>query len=186
MLASRQIPHAIVPVRERFLDRKTRQFSPAEYKKAIGEFTQLSEEDYREFQRDELVAERMRDLIMSRVRVSEGEAFDAFAQKETTAKVKYVKFAPNYYVSRSVDRSQKAIDTWAEKNVVDIEKDLEARKPHLADGCRQVSQNPGARREDRDRRREEGPRATRSRRRRRGSRAARPSPTWRARSAITW
>jgi hypothetical protein len=186
MLASRQIPHAIVPVRERFLDRKTRQFSPAEYKKAIGEFTQLSEEDYREFQRGRarrrayagphhVSRARQRRGGLRRVRPKrddrEGEV------RQVRAELLRVPLGrPIAEGDRHLGREERRRHREGPRGA------QAAPRGRLPAG----EPDPGARREDRDRRREEG-RARQDRGGEGAARgAARPSPTWRARSAITW
>ncbi len=122
-----------------FLDKKTQKFSAEAYKKTVTELTRLSETDYREFQRAELVAARMRSLIMARVRISEGEAQDDFNAEKSTAKVKYLRLRPSFYRDRAIDQSDAVVNAWAEKNGGEIDKALEERKKELGGECRDVS-----------------------------------------------
>jgi peptidyl-prolyl cis-trans isomerase D len=122
-----------------FLDKKTQKFSAEAYKKTVTELTRLSETDYREFQRAELVAARMRSLIMARVRISEGEAQDDFNAEKSTAKVKYLRLRPAFYRDRAIDQSEAVVAAWAEKNGGEIDKALEERKKELGGECRDVS-----------------------------------------------
>lgn len=138
-IANQQIVRAIVPQGAAYIDKKTNAFSPEAYKKAITARTGLSEEEFREYQRSEIVAERMREIIMSRVRVSESEAFDGYSAEEATAKVKFVRFHPRFYAMRQLDRTRPAMDAWADKNAAEIDKDFTARKAQMVEGCREVS-----------------------------------------------
>ncbi|MBL8743657.1 MAG: peptidylprolyl isomerase, partial [Myxococcales bacterium] len=122
-----------------FVDKKTQRFSAEAYKKTVTELTRLSESDYREYQRAELIAARMRSLIMARARISEGEALDDFNAEKTTAKIKFLRLRPGFYRDRAIDQSDKAVDAWAEKNAGDIDKALEERKKELGGECRDVS-----------------------------------------------
>lgn len=122
-----------------FVDKKTQKFSAEAYKKTVTELTRLSETDYREYQRAELVAARMRALIMARVRISEAEAQDDFNAEKSTAKIKYLRLRPAFYRDRAIDQSDSVVNAWTEKNAGDIDKALEERKKELGGECRDVS-----------------------------------------------
>ena len=66
-------------------DRKTKKFDTAAYEKQVRTIAKMSPTDFREYQRDELVAARMRDLIKARARVGESEAFTQFSREKSTA-----------------------------------------------------------------------------------------------------
>jgi peptidyl-prolyl cis-trans isomerase D len=119
-------------------DRKTKKFDLKQYEKETRTVSQMSPTDFREFQRKELIASRMRDLVKSRVRVSEAEAFDQFSYERSTATVDYVKLERGFYADVVLDRSDKAIDAWADKHKDEIDKVWEARKPQIGDECRQL------------------------------------------------
>jgi peptidyl-prolyl cis-trans isomerase D len=119
-------------------DRKTKKFDLKQYEKETRTVSQMSPTDFREFQKKELVASRMRDLVKSRVRVSEAEAFDQFSYERSTATVDYVKLERGFYADVVLDRSDKAIESWADKHKDEIDKVWEARKPQLGDECRQL------------------------------------------------
>ncbi|MFO0552284.1 MAG: peptidylprolyl isomerase [Polyangiaceae bacterium] len=125
-------------LRNEFLDKKTKKFSPEQYKKAIAQLTRLSEVEFRDFQKEEIIASRMRDLIMSRVQISETEARDEFIAEKSTAKVRYVKLHPGFYVDRAVDRSEKAVSAWAASHEDNISKAFDARKKELGQECREA------------------------------------------------
>lgn len=119
-----------------FLDKKTNQFSPDLYRRNVTEVTHLSETDFRDHQRLELVAARMRDIIRGRVHISESEAKDGWLRHKTTATIKYVKIERKWVVTHLLDRSDKAIADWSEKNKAEVDKLFESRKASYTGECR--------------------------------------------------
>lgn len=119
-----------------FTDKKTNAFSPEVYRRNVNEITRLSETDFREHQHQELVAMRMRDLIRSRVRISESEAKDRYLHHRTTETVKYVLLQKKWVRDHLLDRSDKAVEAWAEKNKEEVDKLFDSRKAQFAGECR--------------------------------------------------
>jgi peptidyl-prolyl cis-trans isomerase D len=117
-------------------NRQTKKFDLKQYEKETRAMSQMSPTDFRAFQRKELLAARMRDLIKSRVRVSDDEAFDQFAYERSTATVDYVRLERSFYADVALDQSPKAIDAWAEKHKDEIDKIWEARKAQIGPECR--------------------------------------------------
>lgn len=126
----------MVNYREHFLDRKTKKFSADVYKRIVTELTYLSETDFREYQKQELIAARMRDLIKERVRISEAEAFDQFAREKQDVTVRFVKLEPAYFAQHVVDGSAAAVSAWADKHQEDVSKAFDAHKKDYEGGCR--------------------------------------------------
>ncbi len=139
-LPAKAPPHlpTMVNYREAFLDRKTKKFSPETYKRTVTELTYLSETDFREYQKAELIASRVRDLVRERVRVSESEAKDQFAREKATTTVKFVKLEPAWFAQKVVDMSDAAIEAWASKNQDQIKKAFAAQKKQYEGGCREA------------------------------------------------
>jgi len=117
---------------------KTKRFEQKIYEKNVRSLTRLSPEDFRAFQRNEIVAARMRDLIRSRVRVSEDEAFEQYSRDKSTVTLDYVRFDRRFYADLVVDMSQKAVDAWAESHKDEVDKVWESRKPQILPECRNV------------------------------------------------
>ena len=115
---------------------KTKTFDVKTYDKTIRNITKLSPADYREFQREEMVAARMRDLIRSRVHVSEAEGYDDYARRKSTLTLSYLELDRNFFADLFVDPSQKLVDDWAARNADEINKTYEAKKSQLGDECR--------------------------------------------------
>ncbi|WP_437650141.1 peptidylprolyl isomerase [Sorangium sp. So ce362] len=123
----------------RYLDvrnRQTKKFDSKQYEKQIRNITKMSPTDFRETQRKELVAARMRDLIRARVRVGESEAFEQFSREKSTRTLGYVRFDRRFYSDLIVDTSEKAIQAWADVNKEELDKTWEGRKAHYLPECR--------------------------------------------------
>jgi peptidyl-prolyl cis-trans isomerase D len=117
-------------------NRQTKKFDSKAYEREVRVLTQLSPPEFREFQRQEILAERMRDLIRSRAHVSEAEAFNFYTREKSTAVVGYIKLDARFYADMVADTSQKAIDAWAEKNKELVDKTWETRKSSYLPECR--------------------------------------------------
>jgi peptidyl-prolyl cis-trans isomerase D len=115
---------------------KTNAFDTKMYDKEVRAWTKLSPSDFREFQREEMIAARMRDLIRSRVHIAEAEAHAEYSRVKATSTVSYLKLSRNFYADLVVDPSQKAVDDWAAKNTDELNKAFESRKSQYKDECR--------------------------------------------------
>lgn len=117
-------------------NRQTKKFDSKQYEREVRVMTQLSPPEFRDFQRQELIAERMRDLIRSRAIVTEPEAYAFYARDKTTSVVSYVKLDARFYADLVADKDQKAIDAWAEKNKELVDKTWDGRKAQFMPECR--------------------------------------------------
>ncbi|MCC6557679.1 MAG: peptidylprolyl isomerase [Polyangiaceae bacterium] len=115
---------------------KTKKFDNKSYEREVRTWAKMSPPDFRDFQRKELIAARMRDLIRARVRVGENEAFDQFSREKSTRTIDYVRFDRRFYADLIVDASDKAVDAWAFANKDELDKTWEARKPQFLPECR--------------------------------------------------
>ncbi|WP_437727947.1 peptidylprolyl isomerase [Sorangium sp. So ce861] len=137
----RQVGYAL-SLREdltRYLDvrnRQTKKFDSKQYEKQIRAITKMSPTDFRDYQRKELVAARMRDLIRARVRVGENEAFEQFSREKSTRTLSYVRFDRRFYSDLVVDTSEKAVQAWADANKEELDKAWEGRKAQYLPECR--------------------------------------------------
>ncbi|AKT41396.1 peptidylprolyl isomerase [Chondromyces crocatus] len=118
------------------LDRKTKKFDKKRYERDVRLMTKLSPSDFRDFQKRELVASRMRDLIRARVRVSEDEAYQTFARERSTRTIDYVRFDRRFYADLVVDASPTAVQAFADQNKDELDKVWEARKSQYLPECR--------------------------------------------------
>lgn len=133
--AQEGVPQALV-VPMNVENRQTKLFDRKAYEREVRARTQLSEQEFREHQRRELIAERMRDLIRSRAHVSEPEAYAFYAREKSTSVVSYVKLDGRFYEDLVADTSPKVIEAWAAKNTELIDKTWDGRKSQYVPECR--------------------------------------------------
>ncbi|WP_437759240.1 peptidylprolyl isomerase [Sorangium sp. So ce1389] len=123
----------------RYLDvrnRQTKKFDSKQYERQVRNITKMSPTDFREYQRKELIAARMRDFVRARVRVGENEAFEQFSREKSTRALSYVRFDRRFYSDLIVDTSEKAIQAWADANKEELDKTWEGRKAQYLPECR--------------------------------------------------
>jgi peptidyl-prolyl cis-trans isomerase D len=120
---------------------KTKAFDTKTYEKTVRVMTKLSPPDFREFQREEMIAARMRELIRSRVHVADAEGYENYSLRKSTVTLTYVHLDRNFYADLYVDQSQKAVDEWAAKNAEEINKAWESRKSQFEGGECRVSKH---------------------------------------------
>lgn len=117
-------------------DRKTKKFDTKAYEREVRTIVRMSPTDFREFQRRELIASRMRDLVRARVKISEGEAKTQFQREKSTATIDYVRFDRRFYADLVVDGSDKAVEAWTSAHKEDVDKAWEGRKSQFLPECR--------------------------------------------------
>lgn len=117
-------------------NRQSKKFDIKQYDKEIRTITKMSQSDFREYQRKELIAARMRDVVRSRVRVGENEAFDQFSREKSTRTLDDVRFDRRFYADLVVDTSEKAVQAWADSNKEELDKTWEGRKEKYLPECR--------------------------------------------------
>lgn len=117
-------------------DRKTKKFDAKTAEKDIRMRTRLSATEFREYQKQELIAHRMRELIKERVRVGENEAFEQFSREKSTAALDLIRLDRRFYLDLVVDQSPAKIEEWESKNKEEIDKVWEGRKSQFLPECR--------------------------------------------------
>jgi peptidyl-prolyl cis-trans isomerase D len=119
-------------------DPKTGEFDYEKYKRWVSRMSNKTLADFREYQKAEIVAARVRALVRSRVRVSETEAYDKFARDNEKVVVEYVKLERSYYKDHVIDRSDAAVSKWAEENKKEVDEAWGSRKDSYLPECRSV------------------------------------------------
>jgi peptidyl-prolyl cis-trans isomerase D len=117
-------------------DRKTKKFDAKQAEKNIRQTTRLSSLDFREYQKQELIAARMRDIVKQRVRVGESEAFEQFSREKATVTLDFVRLDRRFYADLVLDTSPKAVQAWADQNKEELDKVWESRKAQFLPECR--------------------------------------------------
>jgi len=117
-------------------NRQTGKFDLKLYEKEVRGLAKMSPQEFREYQKEELVAARMRDLVRSRVAVGEAEAYARYDQDKSTATVSYVRLDKRFFLDNVADKSQKAIDAWVALNKDEEERIWTSRKDNYLPECR--------------------------------------------------
>jgi peptidyl-prolyl cis-trans isomerase D len=99
------------------------QFDTKIYERILRSSVNRGPKEFKEMQRRELIAARMRNLVRSRVRVSEGAAWLDFERDNARAIVRTVQIKRDWLAKWAVDVSDAATDRWAfeHKDQVDEE-----------------------------------------------------------------
>ncbi|MBN4059083.1 peptidylprolyl isomerase [Endomicrobium sp. AH-315-J14] len=117
---------------------KTQKFDYKRYERTIRATTNKTPSDFRDYQRKELLAARMRNLVKARVRISEKEAHAQYAREEERVVVKYVKLEGRFYAKWAVDPSDDAKKAWAEGHKAELDAAWEGQKSNYMPECRQA------------------------------------------------
>lgn len=106
------------------------------YERAVRQFTGRSPQDFREMQRKELLAARMRDLVRGRVRVGAAEVFEAYQREKSSASIDYVRFRREFFANEVLDLSPAAIEAWAKEHQEEVDRVAESRIEQYLPECR--------------------------------------------------
>ena len=117
-------------------NKQTGKFDLKSYERDVRSIAKMSPQEFRAYQKEEIIAARMRDIVRSRVQVGEAEAFARYAKDKSQAVVSYVRFDKRFYADLVADTSQKAIDAWVALNKEEEERVWNARKAQYTPECR--------------------------------------------------
>lgn len=81
-------------------------------RRSIGEFA--------EWQAEELMAERMREILRASVQVSPGELWDQFSRERNRARIRYVRYSAAYYRDR-IQPTDAELDAYITANAQEID-----------------------------------------------------------------
>jgi len=117
-------------------NRQTGKFDLKAYEREVRAIGKMSPQEFRAYQKEEMIAARMRDLIRSRVQIGEDEAYARYAQDKTTATVQFVRLDKRFFADLVVDKSPKAIGAWVALNKEEEERVWNSRKAQYTPECR--------------------------------------------------
>jgi peptidyl-prolyl cis-trans isomerase D len=96
-----------------FKDPKTKEFDQKVYERTIRNLVGRSPTEFREGQARELLASKMRDIVRSPVRVSEGEALDNYINEKSSASLQYVTVSAQYIQKYATPVIDSDLEKWA-------------------------------------------------------------------------
>lgn len=110
------------------------------YEKQIRLLTNRGPKEFREMQERELLAARMRDIVRSRVRIPDTEAFLLFERDRTKLVVRSVSLARDWFAKYAVALDDAAIGKWSLANQAQVDADWTSKKSDWVDGCTLASE----------------------------------------------
>ena len=110
------------------------------YERVVRNSTNRSPKEFREMQRRELIAARMRDLVRSRARISEAEALLQFERENSRAVVRSVEVKRDWMMKYAVDVSDAAVDRWIFENKEQVDEAWKTAKDQFKPGCLLVNE----------------------------------------------
>lgn len=114
---------------------QTRSFDYEIYQRVIKSWSNRSPKEFSLWQRREVLAERVRDLVRARVRVSDAEVFQAFEREKSKVVVRTVHVAKEWVAKWGVDLSDAAVDRWAAENVAQVDEAWKTEEAKFKAGC---------------------------------------------------
>jgi peptidyl-prolyl cis-trans isomerase D len=105
------------------------------YEREIRMRTNRGPKEFKEMQERELLAARMRDIVRSRVRVPEPEAFALFERERSKAVLRSVNLKRDWFAKYAIDVSDPAADKWALSNQAQVDSEWTNKKSDWTSGC---------------------------------------------------
>jgi peptidyl-prolyl cis-trans isomerase D len=117
------------------IDAKTQEIDDELYGRVVRSMTNRSPKEFLKMQRRELLAARMRDLVRSRVRVSDEEGFDAFQRERSKAVVRSARLQSEWFARYAVDPSDAGVDRWADEHKAQVDEAWKAESAKWQADC---------------------------------------------------
>jgi peptidyl-prolyl cis-trans isomerase D len=129
-------PGADYPVRQLQVQRTEGEpFDYKLYERQVRMMTNRGPKEFKEMQARELLAARMRDIVRSRVRIPDPEAYALFERERVKAVVRSVNLKRDWFAKFAVDYDDAAIEKWSLANQAQIDGDWASKKADFTAGC---------------------------------------------------
>jgi len=115
-------------------------FSPELYRRVVRNYAGRGTKQFKEMQHEEYVAARMRDLVRSRARVSEQEAFLLWERERSQAVMRTVQARGDWMARYVLTLSNSDVDEWAMNNKAAVDSELAREKDKFKAECPLVSE----------------------------------------------
>jgi peptidyl-prolyl cis-trans isomerase D len=110
-------------------------FDYERYTRSVRVIANRSPKEFKEMQRRELIAARMRALVKTRAQISESEAFRLFERERSRAIARFVQLESGWFARFAPAPTEADVDVWATANAADVERRLAAVKPRFSADC---------------------------------------------------
>jgi peptidyl-prolyl cis-trans isomerase D len=134
-------PGADYPVRQLQVQRTEGEpFDYKMYERQVRLMTNRGPKEFKEMQERELLAARMRDIVRSRVRIPDPEAFLLFERDRSKIVVRSVTLKRDWFAKYAVELDDAAVSKWALANQAQVDGDWAGKKAEWTEGCTLASE----------------------------------------------
>jgi peptidyl-prolyl cis-trans isomerase D len=119
---------------------KTDVFDYDVYQRTVRSYARMSTKDFKAHQTEELIADRMRELVKSGVRISEVEARSQFESARTKATVRVAQISSDWFARFLVSLSDEAVEQYASTHTGDVDAAFTEHGASFTEGCPLVSE----------------------------------------------
>src|SRR5882724_6232968 len=129
-------PGAELPVRQvQFRRTPNEPFDYKVYENRVRTMTNRGPKEFKEMQERELLAARMRDIVRSRVRIPDPEAYSLFERDRAKVVVRTVSLKRDWFAKYAVEFDDAAVDKWSLTNQAQVDADWASKKADFTPGC---------------------------------------------------
>lgn len=129
-------PGSEYPVRQvQFRRTPNEPFDYKVYENRVRQMTNRGPKEFKEMQERELLAARMRDIVRSRVRIPDPEAYLLFERDRAKVVVRTVNLKRDWFAKFAVDLDDAAVDKWSLANQAQVDADWASKKADFTPGC---------------------------------------------------
>lgn len=133
-------PGSEYPVRQLATRREGEEFDYKKYEHQVRMWTNRGPKEFKEMQERELLAARMRDLVRSRVRIPEPEAYSLFERERAKVTLRTVTLKRDWFAKFATQFDAAAVEKWALANQAQVDADWTAKKADFTAGCSLTSE----------------------------------------------
>jgi peptidyl-prolyl cis-trans isomerase D len=134
-------PGADYPVRQLQVKRTEGEaFDYKLYERQVRLLTNRGPKEFKEMQERELLAARMRDIVRSRVRIPDAEAFLLFERDRSRVVIRSALLKRDWFAKYAIELDDAAVSKWSLGNQQQVDSDWETKKADWVAGCTQASE----------------------------------------------
>ena len=105
------------------------------YEREVRMRTNRGPKEFKEMQERELLAARMRDIVRSRVRIPDPEAYALFERERAKVVLRSVNLKRDWFAKYAIDLDDAAVDKWSLANQAQVDGDWTNKKADFTAGC---------------------------------------------------
>lgn len=134
-------PGSEYPVRQvQFRRTESEPFDYKVYENQVRMLTNRGPKEFKEMQERELLAARMREIVSSRVRIPDPEAFQLFQRERERVVVRTVTLKRDWFAKYAIELDAAAVDKWSLANQSQLDGEWAGKQADFSAGCSLVSE----------------------------------------------